>query len=318
MISGQDYKQMRGRLNFKRRISHNIGFFLVDAVFLGAAYYLIQSDSIGLYLLSQILLALVFLHSFLFVHECGHNTLSQNKTVNVVIGHIYSIFCFMPFYTWKFIHEEHHKWTGHIDKDPVFALLKQAKEKKKLPWIFHFGWRTFIPLNVLFLHLVYWSYPLTLKRENKLTRFLFKHCLFSLVVLFFSYTMLYLFLSNKIGFLSVLPAIALYAVMWETFSTPQHLGLESTTHRPTLKDHAITTRSTWFPFLLQRYLLLNFGYHIEHHFFPALPWHELDKAHLLIKEKLGADYNMVTGGIWNIKMRSQNMETAIGVREKND
>ncbi|RJT65462.1 hypothetical protein D6J03_12575 [Legionella taurinensis] len=313
MMGNQEYKEIRQQLNFTRGLGSAFGFLIVDGILLFLALHWIQSASVTLYVVSQLALAIVMLHAFLWVHECGHNTLSKSKTINALIGHFYSIFCFMPFYTWKFIHEEHHKWTGHIDKDPVFALLKDAKKKKKLPWIFHFGWRTFIPLNVFFLYVVYWRYPLTLKRENKLNLFILKHCLFSMGVLVVSYALLYWLMPANIHFYSLLPALVLYALMWETLSTPQHLGLEPTSHRPQLKDHINTTRSTWFPTLLQRYLFLNFGYHIEHHLFPALPWHELEKAHGLLKNKLGNHYNMVTGGKWNVQMRSQNMEIAIGV-----
>lgn len=318
MISQEEYKQISKQLNFDRRLIPSLPYFILDAILLILGISLIQSHSVILCILSQLVLAIVFLHAFLWVHECGHNSLSSNKKINALIGHIFGVFCFMPFYTWKFIHEEHHKWTGHIDNDPVFALLKDARQKKKLPWIFHFGWRTFIPLNMLFLHMVYWFYPLTLSKQNKLTKYIFKYTLFSTLTLIVSYGLIIWLLPKGIHLYAFFPAIVLYGLIWETLSTPQHLGLEPTTHKPRLKDHVETTRSTWFPFFLQRYLFLNFGYHIEHHLFPVLPWHELDKVHNLVKEKLGDNYNIVTGVKWNIKMRSENMETAIGVHNRND
>ncbi|WP_454785532.1 fatty acid desaturase family protein [Legionella sp. WA2024007413] len=315
MLSNEEYTEVRKSLNFKRQLTKSLGFLIADIALLYAAVILLGKNNLLFYCLGELFLAILFLHNFILLHECGHNTLSNKSWLNVVLGHYMSIFCCMPFYPWKIIHEEHHKWTGHIDKDPVFELLKQAKISKKLPWIFHVGWRTFIPLNVLFLHLVYWTYPLKLLKQKKLSRIRFRQCLFSVLFLFFAYVFLKWCFPSFVTFKNLVPAILIYGVLWETLSTPQHLGLEPTQHRPTLKEHTLTTRSTWFPRWLQHYLFLNFGYHVEHHFFPALPWHELEKAHYKIKPLLSNEYQMVTGGIWNIQMRSQNMEKAIGVRD---
>lgn len=315
MLSSEEYNEVRRSLNFNRRLVKSLGFIITDLVLLYTAIIFLGKNGFVYYGLGQICLAVLFLHNFILLHESGHNTLSSKSWLNVVIGHYNSIFCCMPFYPWKIIHEEHHKWTGHIDKDPVFELLKQAKINKKLPWIFHVGWRTFIPLNVLFLHLVYWSYPVKLLKQKQLSKPMFYRCLFSVLFLFLSYVVLKYCFPTFLTLKNLLPAIILYGVLWETLSTPQHLGLAPTTHKPTLKEHALTTRSTWFPKWLQHYVFLNFGYHVEHHFFPALPWHELEKAHLKIKPILKSQYNMVTGGLWNIHMRRKNMEHAIGVHD---
>jgi fatty acid desaturase len=315
MLNNKEYNEIRQSLNFNRGLKKSLGFIITDIVLLYMALFCLAHNGWLYYCLSQICLAVVFLHHFILLHECGHNTLSSKSWLNGVIGHYNSIFCCMPFYPWKIIHEEHHKWTGHIDKDPVFELLKQAKISKKLPWIFHLGWRTFIPLNVFFLHIVYWTYPIKLMKQKQLSKPRLYRCLFSVFFLVFSYFILFYCFPAFFSLKNILPAIILYGVLWETLSTPQHLGLAPTTHKPTLKDHASTTRSTWFPQWIQHYLFLNFGYHVEHHFFPALPWHELDKAHRCIQPILKSDYNMVTGGIWNIHMRRKNMEQAIGVKD---
>lgn len=312
-VNNEQYNQIRCQLNFKRGLRKSSLILLMDCMLLVFSAYAIQGSPI-VYVLSQLALAVVFLHGFLLLHDCGHNTLSQKSWVNSVIGHICSIFCCMPFYPWKLIHDEHHKWAGHIDKDPVFSLLKDAKIKRKLPKIIHFGWHSFLPINVFFLHLVYWSYPLKLLKLKQMTSLRLKLCTFSVSFLLLSYILIAWFL--PVSLLKIVPAIFIYGVLWETLSTPQHLGLEPTRHRPQLKDHAATTRSTYFPHLLQKYLFLNFGYHVEHHFFPALPWHELGHAHGLVKSALDDQYQMVTGVKWNISMRQKNIEDAIGVHRE--
>ena len=315
MITISKYHDIINRLNFNRSIKKSLWIFGLDMILLICAFFLLlKTNGLILYCISQLLFSIVFLHSFIILHECGHNTLSKKNYLNIVIGHISSIFCFMPFYPWKYIHDEHHKWTGHLDKDPVFVLLKQAKAKKKLPLVLRLGWRTLLPIGVFFLHLVYWSYPIKLILLKKMNPKILTRCLFSCTFLFLAYYIINKIYPEVFSF-KILPAIILYAILWETLSTPQHLGMPSTTHKPSLKDHAYTTRTTRFPYFLERYLFLNFGFHIEHHFFPTLPWHELNEAHKLLKPLLGTAYNEVIGGVWNIKMRSQNMEKVLGIHD---
>jgi fatty acid desaturase len=131
--------------------------------------------------------------------------------------------------------------------------------------------------------------------------------------LVFVYSLFSLVLPRYFHLSNVGLAILFYGILWELFSTPQHLGLPYFEGRPTLKEHAETTRSTLFPSAIETGLFLNFGLHIEHHFFPNLPWHELKKARILIKEALKEDYKDVIGGIWNSKVRSQSIQKFLGI-----
>lgn len=287
---------------------------MIDLVLFMVGLWLIHKQNMLSYALAQPLFAIVFLHSFLLLHEAGHGACANSSIANSIIGHITSIFCCMPFFPWKYIHAEHHKWTGHLEKDPVFDLLKKAKEKKKLPAIMHLGWHSFLPIGVFFLHLVYWSYPIKLAFTKKMNRKIFMRCAFSVGILPIAYFSLHTIAPTLFHIINFLPAIFLYGVLWETLSTPQHIGLPSTLNKPDLEDHASTTRTTYFPSILQKYLFLNFGLHIEHHFFPALPWHELKKAQDLLKPLLNEHYNEVPGGIWNVKTRCKNMEKFLGIK----
>lgn len=309
------YNQLVSNLNFKRNLSITLLLLLCNAALFSFAYNLLSLAGILPYVTAQLLLAVVFLQAFVLLHECGHYAAAKSRLLNKIIGHVISPFCFMPFFPWVYIHNEHHKWTGHLEKDPVFALLKQGKEKGKFPKIIHVGWNSLLPINALLLHLVYWAYPLKVYKSKRMNLVMFRRCLFSVLWLFTCYITAYLTLPLLFSSVwNALPAILIYGILWELLSTPQHLGMPTTLHKPSLQDHANTTRSTRFPKLIGKYLFLNFGYHIEHHFFPTLPWHELEKAHLLLKTQLANDYTDVKGGIWNIKTRSKNIEKFLGLK----
>ena len=312
-IDRSTYSNIRNQLSFKSNFAYTITYILLDIVMATLGLWMVHQQSIGYFIGSQILFCLVILHSFILLHEAGHYSCVSSRRMNTILGHYFSVLCCMPFYPWTYIHYEHHKWTGHIDKDPVFELLKRARASNSLPWLIRVGWRTFLPFGVFFMHLVYWSYPLKLIKDRKMNRKMFHRTLFSVLFLMSVYMIIFIGFSTvfKIQYF-ILPVIG-YGMLWELLTTAQHLGLPSFTTRPQLHQHAQTTRSTIFPHLIGKYVFLNFGLHLEHHFYPALPWHELSKARLLLKPVLKDSYNEVIGGIWNFKTRQQDMGAFLGL-----
>lgn len=292
-------------------------YIVLDLFLATIGLWMVHQPSIVYVIISQALFSLVILHSFILLHEAGHYCCVNNRALNTILGHYFSILCCMPFYPWTYIHYEHHKWTGHIDNDPVFELLKRARASNSLPWLIRFGWRTFLPFGVFFMHLVYWSYPLKLIKHRQMNKKMFQRTLFSVLFLIAMYIILFYGFSSifKIKYF-IIPAI-IYGMLWELLTTAQHLGLPSFTTRPQLHQHAQTTRSTIFPHFIGKYVFLNFGLHLEHHFYPALPWHELSKARMLLKPVLKNEYNEVTGGVWNVKTRQQDMRVFLGLNVAN-
>ena len=55
-------------------------------------------------------------------------------------------------------------------------------------------------------------------------------------------------------------------------------------------DHRLNTRTVYLN-LVNRYLYWNMGYHVEHHMFPMVPYHNLDKLHALMKDDCPPPYN---------------------------
>lgn len=150
MISRTEYSGVRNQLSFKSNNTLTAVYIVLDLIFAGVGLWMAQQDSIGYFIISQILFCIVILQSFILLHEAGHYTCVGSRKLNVILGHYFSILCCMPFYPWTYIHFEHHKWTGHIDRDPVFELLKRAHASNSLPWLIRFGWRTFLPFGVFY------------------------------------------------------------------------------------------------------------------------------------------------------------------------
>ena len=65
----------------------------------------------------------------------------------------------------------------------------------------------------------------------------------------------------------------------------QHAGLAEN-----VLDHRLNTRTVYMN-PINRYLYWNMGYHIEHHMFPMVPYHNLAKLHELVKSDVPPPYH---------------------------
>ena len=68
----------------------------------------------------------------------------------------------------------------------------------------------------------------------------------------------------------------------------QHAGLAEN-----VLDHRLNTRTIYMN-AINRYLYWNMNYHVEHHMFPLVPYHNLPKLHELVKADMPKPYN----GFW--------------------
>jgi len=289
---------------------------LVDIALAACAIHLLHIHTLPTFLLSQILLTLFYFHNFALLHECGHGNVHAKRWINNVIGHYASIFCFMPFFPWKLIHQQHHLYTGNIDLDPTMKALREMREKGKISLLIRVCWQRWIPMAALTQHFVFWFYPLTLWKEKKMVRETFLQSAFSVGLLAAVYIALFHFFPDTINLGNLWLSFVLYLVMTEMVNLPHHVMLPSFhTSKERNKLHPweqnITTRSCYYAFGLSELLTLNFNLHTEHHFFPNLPWYRLRKLRHLLKPSLGDEYNEVTGIRWNLSNRSRDISDVL-------
>ncbi|KAK1832230.1 fatty acid desaturase-domain-containing protein [Podospora conica] len=70
---------------------------------------------------------------WILAHECGHGAFSLHQTFNDVVGWAAHSFLMVPYFSWKFSHHRHHRFTGHMEKDMAFVPhLKADREKPRL------------------------------------------------------------------------------------------------------------------------------------------------------------------------------------------
>ncbi|KAG2412923.1 hypothetical protein HFD88_010481 [Aspergillus terreus] len=107
---------------------------------------------------------------WILAHECGHGAFSRYQGFNDFVGWATHSFLMVPYFSWKFTHARHHRYTGHMEKDTVFVPWTddQLAQKKnvRLEQLKHlaeetpivsfvqlvahqlFGWQLYLLVNV--------------------------------------------------------------------------------------------------------------------------------------------------------------------------
>jgi len=306
-LTKSQYLAWRDQLSFSRNFGVTIAVLLVDAALAALAVWMIFVLQRGWpFWIGQALLAVFYFHNFAILHEAGHGNLHRRDLVNVIVGHYCSLFCFLPFYPWRYIHHEHHTWTGNPEKDPTMKQILRMKTRKRVPLTVKFTWRSWIPFGALLQHLVFWSFPITARREGRMKR---QRSQMLISVLFLAAG--YLLIGEFAGWaiLSRLwPSLVIYLIGVELVNFPHHLDMptvdsQSSKQRLYVWEQQATTRSCRYPGILSELLVLNFNLHTEHHLFPALPWFRLKQV-----RKLQPGYNEVHGIGWNYAMRTGDLD----------
>jgi fatty acid desaturase len=304
------YLAWRGQLSFVQNVWVTMLVVCFDAFIAAAALWMIFGQQHPWeYWTGQVLLAIFYFHNFAILHEAGHGNVYRRDVVNLIVGHYASLFCFMPFYPWRYIHQEHHKWTGNLEKDPTMKHVRRIKTQKRIPLTVKFTWRSWIPFAALLQHFVYWTYPITVWLDGTRKRRVFQQMLFSDLFLVAGYVCLFCFAPAWFHMSRLWPSLVIYLIADELVNLPHHLDMptldpDSPKQRLDFWEQQATTRSCRYPGFLSELLVLNFNLHTEHHLFPTLPWYRLKKARDLIKPTLQTDYNEVHGVGWNYRMRT--------------
>lgn len=94
----------------------------------------------------QALLAVMLVHWFTVLHECGHRTLFRSRRLNTIVGVIAGFLALIPYRVWVRVHGRHHKWVGWQDLDPTAESLVPRELGRLERAIVDVCWRLWIPL----------------------------------------------------------------------------------------------------------------------------------------------------------------------------
>lgn len=211
-------------------------------------------------------------------HECSHGTAFKTPWMNNTVYYLASFMVIREPKVWKWSHARHHTDTIVVGRDYEIMghrptrVMKHAFAMFGLPQTWgtlksltrhSFGRlsadeRDFIPA----------SEHLSVYRTARIMLLLYVVCI-SLAILMNSW-----YLAMVIGPLPALSGVWLAYV----FGLTQHAGLAEN-----VLDHRQNCRTIYMGSVF-RFLYWNMNYHIEHHMFPMVPYHQLPALHELMKE----------------------------------
>jgi len=249
----------------------------------------------GLYTVPAILiLAIVFLHLYLLLHEATHSAVSHSKNLNEMIGHICGWMILMPFLTRRRSHLLHHAWTGHPEGDPankrlikLFSTLtkKKAKTLERV-------WSSWMPLFTLNDRVGLWKDAFQERKKGNQSSRIKKEIqaiyFYTAAYILFAVTLLYV--GWFVHFISIyMAALFILFFLEELANLPHHAESPlidiSDNALPYWEQDKVTHSCKSLP-ILSKYLLLNFNLHTAHHIFPWAPWYSLPKLHEEVKKFL--------------------------------
>lgn len=217
-------------------------------------------------------------------HESGHGTAFKTDWMNNALYEIASFMVLRESTRWRWSHARHHSDTLIVGRDPEIAVTRP-------PNFFALFLRFFgINTTITFFRLVLLHITGRLTAEEK--TFIPESEYGKVVFRARVYIVIYggvIALSIYTG--SILPLMfiglpALYG-SWLQFiyGHTQHAALAEN-----VLDHRLNSRTIYLN-AVNRYLYWEMHYHVEHHMFPLVPYHNLARLHELIKGDMPKPYS---------------------------
>lgn len=223
---------------------------------------------------------LVFL--FTLEHEATHRTPFANPALNDHIGRLVGFLLLLPFEWFRCFHLAHHRWTNIPGKDPELA----GKAPDTLgPWLWHVSgipyWmaQTRLMLSLVRGHVGDAFVPATARvRVVREARWM------------------------AAGYCAVAAFLVVSPALFWVWLVPVLLGqpflrlylLAEHGDCPRVANMFLNTR-TVLTNRLVRFLAWNMPFHVEHHVWPAVPFHRLPDVHALMRTELQVTANGYAG-----------------------
>lgn len=252
----------------------------------------------GLLFLTIPATAVFMCRSFVLLHDCGHGSYYRRPFFNHLIGNIAGFGILIPYSLWKYIHESHHQNVGNLDKrylnPEIWTMtLKEYQESKFAVRIaYRFMRSKFMRFTITPTINLGLMFRLVLSRFSR-------NANLSVIV----HDILYVILVWKclsfmsIGFLLLIfyfPLVLFYFIASYTFYAQHQFEdtyweNESDWNYLDASYHGATCLEVpaWY-----RFLTGNVVYHNLHHLMSGIPFYNLHKAHLALKDQL--NYNIIT------------------------
>jgi len=212
--------------------------------------------------------------AFLFtaVHETAHQTAFKTRAWNYLLGHVAAFAIFLPYEYYRAYHWVHHRHTQDPQKDPELAM-PLPHTRLGIAWLW-----TGMPIwigraRLLFAHGVRGKVSVPWVPEDKRALIVREARLY---LLGYAAVVVASVLAGSLAalWLWVVPLLA-GQLFLRPYLLAEHTGCA---HSPDMLENTRTTFTNRFV----HFFAWNMPFHVEHHAYPAVPFHALPRLHKLL------------------------------------
>ncbi len=286
-ISYQDVLATIPRECFQKDTRRGLLAVLLHVGILGASYALMVISPVWLAPLFWVWIGTVFWGNFVLAHDCGHRSFSSSKWLNDLIGHTLLLPTLYPFHSWRIMHNRHHAWTNHQDKDNSWRTLTPETYQQMSPLdqffyrhVHGYGWWFASEIHLFLFH-----YDKNKFRAQEWSEARFSIAVVSIFALV-CFSALFYF-GGLWGFVSywLMPWVVFH--FWLSTFTLIHHNRPDVPYYPAdswnpVKAQLFGTIDCTYPWWVE-VVAYNIGVHIPHHLSTAIPYYHLPQARAAIK-----------------------------------
>jgi fatty acid desaturase len=220
-------------------------------------------------------------------HELMHGTVFRTKRLNSFFVRIFAFLGWWDHVWFRISHFKHHQVTTHHEFDGEVVLPQTLSFKDWQLWLGITAWNPRGTYNLIKTYAQramgkmdnQW-YEYVMPEEDEAMRR--EHRNWARIHLSLHAALALTFILTGNWILIFLVNLASQYCTWLAFlcGTPQHYGMQ-----PEVTDHRLCCR-TYITRGLPAFLYWNMQYHIEHHMYPAVPFHSLPKLRKTIDHDL--------------------------------
>ncbi|MEM9418591.1 MAG: NADH:ubiquinone reductase (Na(+)-transporting) subunit F [Planctomycetota bacterium] len=216
-------------------------------------------------------------------HESSHGTAFKTDWLNNLLYEVASFMVLRESVPWRWSHTRHHSDTIIVGRDPEIAVPRPPDLKALILKCINFqAFRRYL-LNIT-LHSLGRMTPAeaTYVPESEYPKVFWRARVYAAIYL--TIFGLAIYFQTWLPFVFVLGPNLYGAWLMPIYGWTQHAGLAEN-----VLDHRLNCRTIKMHFV-HRFLYWNMNYHLEHHMFPLVPYHQLPKLHKLIKDDCPVPY----------------------------
>lgn len=222
-------------------------------------------------------------------HECSHGTAFKTRWMNDWLYNLASFCMIRNPHTWRWSHARHHTDTIIVGRDPEIVLMRPPALARVIANFFGIvdawnGWARMLYNATGRIHPEEATWVPEAEQHKVIRVARLWVVIYALVI------------ALAIGTGSILPLMVvglprLYGA-WHHVMTGllQHGGLADN-----VIDHRLNSRTVYMN-PVSRFIYWNMNYHVEHHMFPMVPYHQLPALHEKIRHDLPAPNHSIAEG----------------------